>query len=60
MEDGALAAELALTETESCKPNMLMATLSAFAGVEVPRAQVIRLALLGENGEGERVPLEEL
>ena len=60
VEDGALAAELALTETESCKPAMLLATLSAFAGVEVPRAQVIRLALLGENGEGERVPLEEL
>ncbi len=60
VEGNALLTELALTETESCKPAMLLDTLSAFAGLETPRVRVIRLGLLGEDARGGRVPLEEL
>ena len=50
-----------LTEREACKPNMLMEALSREAGLEeVPRTLVRRLTLLGENAEGNRVPLETL
>ncbi len=50
---------LALNETLICKPDMLMAALSAFAGVEAPRVLVIRLGLLGDGEEG-LAPLETL
>ena len=61
MEGNSLIASLALTETESCKPAMLLTTLGAAAGMsEAPQARVIRLRLLGEDSEGHRVPLEEL
>lgn len=58
-EDGHLNAVLTLNEKESCKPGMLLEALSREAGLEeAPRATVIRLGLLGENGEGALVPLE--
>ncbi len=61
IEDGHVFADLALTETESCKPGMLMATLSAFAGLaEEPRVLVTRLSLLGEDADGNLKPLEAL
>lgn len=58
-EDG-LHCLLALTETESCKPNMLMETLCAYAGVPVPRLRLIRVGLLGQDAQGQLVPLETL
>lgn len=59
-EDGVLRAELALTETLSCKPAMLLRTLGECAGTGEPRALVVRTALLGEDAEGRLVPVEDL
>lgn len=59
-EGDCLRAVLTLTESTSCKPDMLVTALSAFAGVEPPRALMQRNGLLGENGEGALVPLETL
>ena len=59
-EGDALRTTLVLTERESCKPDMLMKALSAFAAVEVPRVLVVRQRLLGLDGEGSLRPLEEL
>ena len=52
---------LKLTERESCKPDMLMAALSAFCGLEeAPYARVIRLGLYGEDASGKLTHLEEM
>jgi radical SAM-linked protein len=59
-ENGHLHAVLALTETVTCKPDMLLSTLCEFAGCEVPRVALIREGLLGEDAEGQLVPLESL
>ncbi len=54
-------ATLALTERESCKPQMLLEALKAEAGIsDEVRMLVTREALLGENGAGELIPLEKL
>ena len=55
-------ATLALTEREACKPGMLMEALQREAGIgeEEVRILVTRTALMGENGNGELVPLETL
>jgi cellobiose phosphorylase len=53
---GGLHTVLTLTETDSCKPGMLMTALSAHAGLPVPRVLVTRNRLLGEGLQ----PLEEL
>lgn len=55
-----LRATLMLTESMSCKPDMLVKALCTFAGCEVPRTLVIRQGLLGEDEQGNRVPLETL
>ncbi|MGN0779506.1 MAG: TIGR03936 family radical SAM-associated protein [Aristaeellaceae bacterium] len=59
MEGHTLTVRLTLQETSICKPDMLMAALSAFAGIEVPRVLVNRKGLLGEQN-GAFVPLETL
>ncbi len=53
-------ARLMLTEQESMKPDMLVGLLSDMAGVEPPQARIHRVALLGEDGEGNLRPLMEL
>lgn len=55
-----LHAVMTLTERLACKPNMLLEALSSFAGVEVPRAMVVRNGLLGLDQSGALVPLENL
>ena len=55
-----LYATLALTERESCKPDMLINSLCAYAGCELPRVMITRTRLLALNENGERVPLETL
>ncbi|MBR4711787.1 MAG: TIGR03936 family radical SAM-associated protein [Clostridia bacterium] len=60
MSGGVLYAELALTETLSCKPVMLLKTLGESIGKEEIRALVVRTRLLGEDAGGRRVPVEEL
>ena len=60
MRENHLLAELALTETLSCKPAMLLTALCAFAGMPEPQAMVTRTRLLGETEAGAIVPLEEL
>ncbi len=59
-ENGHLYAVLALTETVTCKTDMLLTTLCEFAGCDVPRVMITREGLLGENEDGQLVPLETL
>ena len=59
-ENGSIRAVLTLTEASSCKPDMLVTALCGFAGCDVPRALVIRNALLGQDGAGRLQPLETL
>ena len=59
MEGRTVLARLTLTEASTCKPDMLMTALSAFAGIDVPRVLVNRKGLLGEQN-GALVPLETL
>ena len=58
--EGHLYAMLALTETVSCKPDMLVNALCSFAGCEIPRVMVTRERLLGLNADGFLQPLETL
>lgn len=60
MEGDHIFAELALTESTSCKPDMLVTALCGFAGCEVPRTLVTRTGLMGLDETGSRVPLETL
>ena len=53
-------ARLMLTERESIKPDLLVALLAEMAGVEPPEARIHRVALLGEDAEGELKPLMQL
>ena len=59
LEDG-FNARLKLTEQESMKPDLLIALLAGMAGVEPPEARIHRVALLGEDADGQLVPLMEL
>ena len=55
-----LQAVMTLTERLACKPNMLLEALSAYAGIDVPRAMVVRNGLLGLDESGALAPLENL
>ena len=59
-DDCTLHALMTLTERLACKPNMLMEALSAFCGIDVPRAMVVRNGLLGLDETGALAPLETL
>lgn len=59
LEDG-FNARLKLTEQESMKPDLLIALLADMADVEAPEARIHRVALLGEDADGQLVPLMEL
>ena len=59
MEGHILIARLTLTEASTCKPDMLLTALSAFAGIDAPRMLVNRKGLLGES-DGRLAPLETL
>jgi len=59
LEDG-FSARLMLTESQSIKPDLLVQLLADMAGVEAPEARIHRVALLGENGEGQLLPLMAL
>ncbi len=59
-EGDTLHTVMTLTERLACKPNMLMETLSAYAGIEVPRVMVVRNGLLGLDDSGALAPLETL
>lgn len=59
-EEGSIRAVLDLTESTSCKPDMLMSALSELAGCEAPRTLVIRNGLLGRDEKGMLQPLETL
>ena len=50
---------LALCESATCKPDLLLSSLFEFAGTERPRALITRTQLLGEK-DGALVPLESL
>ncbi len=57
---GHLQAVLALSETATCKPDLLLSTLCEFASCPVPRVTLTREGLLGEDETGRLVPLETL
>lgn len=59
-EGNVLHAKMTMTERLACKPNMLLDALAAFAGIEVPRAMVVRNGLFGLDESGALVPLETL
>lgn len=59
LEDG-FNARLKLTEQESMKPDLLIALLAEMAGVEPPESRIHRVALLGEDVDGQLKPLMEL
>ena len=59
LEDG-FNARLKLTDQESMKPDLLIALLAEMAGVEPPEARIHRVALLGEDADGQLKPLMEL
>lgn len=59
-EGNHLYATMTLTEHTSCKPDMLVKALCAFAGCEVPRVLVTREGLLGMDAQGALAPLELL
>lgn len=59
-EGNALHATMTLTERLACKPGMLLEALSAFTGVDVPRAMVVRNGLFGADESGALAPLEML
>ena len=60
IENEMIHVALVLTETEACKPDMFINALSSYAGVEIPRAFVIRTGLLGKDAAGQLVSLEDL
>ena len=59
-EGRVLHAMMTLTERLACKPNMLLEALSAYCGIEVPRAMVVRNGLFGLDESGALAPLETL
>lgn len=58
-EDG-LNARLMLTEKDALKADLLVKTLAARAGVEVPENRIHRVCLLAKDNNGELKPLMEL
>lgn len=58
-ENGVISTVLSLTEKETCRPDMLLAALCQYSGVEPGRTAVTRINLLGRNQEGSLVKLEE-
>ncbi len=52
-ENGLLRARLMLTERDTLKPDLLMATLCKLAGIEVPPLRVCRKGLLGADAQGQ-------
>ncbi len=59
-EPTGLYARLMLTERETLKPDLLVATLAKMAGVELPQTRIHRLLLLGMDASGSPTPLLEL
>lgn len=55
VQDGGLRATLALGSRGTARPDQLVISLAAFAGVEAPPCRITRLALLGDKMQ----PLEE-
>ncbi len=53
VESGMIRARLMLTEQETLKPDLLIATLSRIAGIEAPACRVLRTGLYGLDGKGQ-------
>ena len=58
--DTGLTARLSLTEKDTLKPDLLLATLAHMAGIEMPEARIHRTLLLGLDEQGTLRPLMEL
>ena len=59
LNGNSLTMALALCEKATCKPDLLLSSLFAFAGLERPRMLITRTQLLGEQ-DGTFCPLENL
>ena len=57
---GELRARLMLTEKDTLKPDLLVKSIAAIAGIEEPPVRIHRLCLLGEDATGEPCPLMKL
>lgn len=55
-----IRAKLCLTESTSCKPDMLLNAWCVYAGCPVPRVLICRESLWGQDGAGRLQPLETL
>lgn len=55
-----IRARLYLTESTSCKPDMLLNAWCAYAGCPVPRVLICRESLWGQDAAGQLRPLETL
>ena len=51
---------LALSESDTCKPDMLMSALCTWVQIPVPRWLTVRTQLFGVDQQGNLAPLEEL
>ena len=60
MKGDVIHARLCLTESSSCKPDMLLTAWCGFAGCEAPRHLICREQLFGRDAAGELAPLETL
>lgn len=60
MKGDVIHACLCLTESSSCKPDMLLTAWCGFAGCEAPRHLICREQLFGRDAAGELAPLETL
>jgi hypothetical protein len=58
-EEG-ISARLMLTEKDALKADLLVKTLAARAGVEMPESRIHRVCLLAHDNNGELKPLMEL
>ena len=58
--DRPIRAKLCLTESTSCKPDMLLNAWCVYAGCPVPRVLICRESLWGQDGAGRLQPLETL
>lgn len=58
-KNAVLTARVSFIETATLKPDLLVASLCTFVGVEVPKCEIRRTCLLGEK-DGQSVPLIDL
>lgn len=59
-DDVVLTARVSFVEAATLKPELLLSSLCAYAGMETPRCDIRRTGLFGIAGDGSAVPLIDL